>query len=480
MPGGAPSQGLLAAVVATAAGARLELHGWSGAAPDAVLAGAALPGPVQPGVPLGLELTVFDDVVRARIGDVVVEGERGAVREGRVALVAEGGAGFGDLAVGGLELYRFDAPLSRYASFEEHIASFSGTVDTLEPDDLGPGTTTATPEQLWAATAAEVTAAGAAGADPARRDALLQRWLRELGLPRTQDVPGLSLTAHRRGGAAHALLFESPEPLDLTGTVQLSVTRVEQLPPDPGGPVELLPPVLLDDGSIVRLTQPVAPPSAARPSELPELLVSATRTADAAGLTLELTAAARELLDVTYPERGLSALAARVPGLRARPAPTVQVVEVVGTAEDPTYVVLIGPALMAGDPGTATVDTRWTTNDRAGGGRSPPSTGPRRAGRRRPAHRARTGGGGLDHLGDPFRSGARGRPAGPDVTLRTDRGGDGGRGVGGPVRAGHPHAVVRYRRPRYDTTDAADTTSHYVRTADLTVMLERGGRPHRT
>jgi hypothetical protein len=44
--------------------------------------------------------------------------------------------------------------------------------------------------------------------------------------------------------------------------------------------------------------------------------------------------------------------------LRTRPTPTVQVVEVVGTTEDPTYVVLIGPAPAAGDPGTATVDTR--------------------------------------------------------------------------------------------------------------------------
>jgi hypothetical protein len=485
VPAGPPSQGLLAAVVTTTAGARLELHGWTGAGADAVLAGAALPGPVQPGVSLGLELTVFDDVLRARIGDIVVEAERGAVREGHVALVAEGGAGFSNLAVGGLELYRFDAPLSRYASFEEHIGSFSGTVDTIVPDDLGPGTTTATPEQLWAATAAEVAASNAADADPARRDALLQRWLRELGLPRTQDVPGLSLTAYRMGGAARALLLENPEPLDLTGTVQLSVARIEQLPPDPEDPVELLPPVLLDKDSIPWPTQPVARPNAAQSfelpelPELPELLVSATRTADAAGLALELTPTARELLDLTYPERGLPALAARfprlsarVPGLRARPAPTIQVVEVVGTAEDPSYIVLTGPAPATDEPGTATVRTRWTTKD------------PRRLRALAAADwtRAEPGDVVLLTVHGPavvgsITSATRSNPASVavlrDLTSRcaliVAMTADGASVV--PFAPGAYTLTFGIDRPRYDTTDAADNTSHYVRTAGLTVRL---------
>ena len=36
--------------------------------------------------PALLTVTAFDDVVRASVGDVSVEGTRGAIREGRVAL----------------------------------------------------------------------------------------------------------------------------------------------------------------------------------------------------------------------------------------------------------------------------------------------------------------------------------------------------------------------------------------------------------
>ena len=346
---GSTALGLYAAVVATTASGRLELREWAPDRSDRVLAGADLPGPLQAGEAVGLELTVFDNAVRARVGEIVVEAPRGPVREGRVALVAEGGAAFGDLTVGGLELYRFDVPLSRYARFEDHIGSFDGTVTTIGPGDLGPGTTTATVTQLWAATAAEVTAVGP---NPVARDALLQRWLRDLGLPRTQDVPGLALTAYRTGPGADALLAESPEPLDFSGAVQLSVSRIVDVPPGTDGAVVLVPQALL-----AGLPAPPGPGVIPRRSrDLSPLVAALERVAGSTALDLELTVDGRELLDLTFLEGR--------PG-PVRPEPTVQAVEVVGTADRRRYVVLTGPAPGAHEPGTVRLEVEATVDDPA-------------------------------------------------------------------------------------------------------------------
>src|SRR5205085_3041327 len=51
---------------------------------DTELARATVP---ETDGPLVLEVTAFDDRVRAQVGQVTVEADRGAVREGRVALV---------------------------------------------------------------------------------------------------------------------------------------------------------------------------------------------------------------------------------------------------------------------------------------------------------------------------------------------------------------------------------------------------------
>ena len=70
---------------------------------DTELARAALTATDSP---LDIEVTAFDDRIRAQVGQVTVEADRGPVREGRVALVSDGAAGFDRLAVDGLDLYQ--------------------------------------------------------------------------------------------------------------------------------------------------------------------------------------------------------------------------------------------------------------------------------------------------------------------------------------------------------------------------------------
>jgi hypothetical protein len=80
------------------------------------------------------------------------------------------------------------------------------------------------------------------------------------------------------------------------------------------------------------------------------------RVAGSTALDLELTVDGRELLDLTFPEGR--------PG-PARPEPTVQAVEVVGTADRRRYVVLTGPAPGAREPGTVRLEEQATVDDPA-------------------------------------------------------------------------------------------------------------------
>jgi len=170
-----------------------------------------------------------------------VEVDRGEIRAGRLCLTAEDNALFSSLQVRGLDMYAFPFAVSRFRSFTEHIGSWSGRLDEISPDALGPGTTTATVASLWSATAAAVTAAMAPDAPSAEREQAFATWVSALGLPLKDEVTELELSRLVDGAQTRALLIESPEPLDFTAEIELTLIQRKHVGPLP--PIGPLPPV---------------------------------------------------------------------------------------------------------------------------------------------------------------------------------------------------------------------------------------------
>jgi hypothetical protein len=224
---------------------------------DTELARATVP---ETDGPLVLEVTSFDDRVRAQVGQVTVEADRGAVREGRVALVTDGSAGFDRLAVDGLDLYQVPFTTSRYGSFAEHIADRQPTVAAHPSNGMGapPARTAA---QVLADDGAAIGAAMSPESDPQVRQALFSTILADVGLAQLDRCDRLTLTRLVDGGMTTAILLESPEPISLLHDVMLTlIHRIRRLipppvvPPAPGELAEaLLPPH-------VPVEPPVRPP----------------------------------------------------------------------------------------------------------------------------------------------------------------------------------------------------------------------------
>jgi hypothetical protein len=183
--------------------------------------------------PFDLEVTAFDDRVRAQIAQVTVEAGRGPVREGRVALVSDGAAGFDRLAVDGLDLYQVPFTTSRYGSFAEHIAAREPNLAAHPTDGMGAAPTR---------TAADVLADGGAAiadamslmADPQTRQALFATILSDVGLPQLDRCDRVTLTRLDDHGSTTAILLESPEPISFIHDVTLTLThRIWRLIPPP-------------------------------------------------------------------------------------------------------------------------------------------------------------------------------------------------------------------------------------------------------
>ncbi len=181
--------------------------------------------PLPPGqAPYALQLTGFDDRIRARVGETVIEAERDSLRNGRLALVSNGPGTFAALHVDAIEAYRFQLETSRYPTFEDHLASWDGTVRRLPVDTTPAGA-------LLAATSVDL-AAAMAGGDSQLRQRVFDRWTAELALPLQQRVEQVQLS-----GDARLLLLESPEPLPFSRDIRLTVTRT--VTGFPGGMTEL-------------------------------------------------------------------------------------------------------------------------------------------------------------------------------------------------------------------------------------------------
>jgi hypothetical protein len=180
-----------------------------------------------------LTVYAFDDTVRAVAGEVAVEAPRWSIREGRVALVANGPAVFSALSVDSLDLYRFDFVTSRYRSFTEHIQSWDGKLIELAESAAG-----AIPTPLAAlllADRAAVTASMVEAADPQARQALFAKWITALGLPLREQPAGLLLSRWTGADGTLALVLESPEPVPFTRDVTVSL--VHHLPPTKWQPI---------------------------------------------------------------------------------------------------------------------------------------------------------------------------------------------------------------------------------------------------
>ena len=174
--------------------------------------------------PVELEVSAFDDRVRAQVGDVVLEGDRGPVREGRVALVTDGAASFDTLLVDGLDLFALGFGTSRYLSFAEHVASRDPAVAVHAPDGMG-APPVRTPAQVLADDAAAIAAAMSASADPQARQELFSKTLSDVGLPQLERCDRVTLTRLSDAAGTSALLLESPEPISFIHDVTLALTR---------------------------------------------------------------------------------------------------------------------------------------------------------------------------------------------------------------------------------------------------------------
>jgi hypothetical protein len=231
-----------------------------------------------------LTVTAFGDRIRAECGAAVVEIDRGAVREGFVAMVSDGGAEFRSLNVDPLDMFAFDFATSRFKTFNEHIASYSGPVPPFDPAELGAAPSTTLPNWL-AAHQAEVIVAMRPDADPQRRQALFSDLIASQLIPLQERVDRLTITPIVDASSATiALLVESPEPLPLSRDVRVAAKK--------------LPFILFADAAIidpnhppVLQEQPVPVTLLSNGAETAALIVPDGTTFDNGGLALDFTLA---------------------------------------------------------------------------------------------------------------------------------------------------------------------------------------------
>ena len=200
--GGSVTAGLMALVDAhDPARPLLRLVDAAGSA----LAEAALPAQSGATAPWSLQELLFDDQIRAAVGEVAVQAERGANREGRVSLVTTGAARFTGLSVEPIDAYRFHFTTSRYRSLAEHVGTFSGTTNAFPAGDAMSSAT-------FSALPAAIPPAMAANADPEARQRLFDKWIASLGLAVRPKPDALEITRLVRNGLTEILLLESDGP----------------------------------------------------------------------------------------------------------------------------------------------------------------------------------------------------------------------------------------------------------------------------
>jgi hypothetical protein len=186
--------------------------------------------------PILLDVTVFDDVVRAGVGDTMIDAPRGAIREGLVALVASGPAIFSGVSAGALSIYTFEFITSRFASFTEHLQSWDGKLLRMTTGAFGGAP--ASVASVLGTNASAIPSVMTADADPQARQALFSNVVSALGIGLSKAPRVLMAAQLTDATGTTGIVLQSPEPLSLTQDVTLTLTRhvhrwVWDLPPLP-------------------------------------------------------------------------------------------------------------------------------------------------------------------------------------------------------------------------------------------------------
>jgi hypothetical protein len=231
IPAGGPVNfGLFVVVEKHSGNLRLAIYRRQSGTSWTSLQHADLPDEIDGSESIALTVFAYDDVLRAVIGETKVEVQRDAYRDGRMCLVADGDVAFNKLYVTGVDMYQFPFAVSRYKSFQDHIHSFGSTVDELEPNAFGPGSTSSDVGSVWAGTRTQVDSVMSADAAAKDRQALFDQWILDLGLALKDEVTELELSVFKQSNKAQLILLESPEPIDFSEEVTLRLQQRVRIP----------------------------------------------------------------------------------------------------------------------------------------------------------------------------------------------------------------------------------------------------------
>ena len=180
--------------------------------------------PLAGEAPYSLEVTAFDDVLRARVGDTAVEADRGDLRDGRLALATDGRGEFRSLHVDAIEAFVSQVETSRYPGFPRAPAEL-GRTHPRPPRRCGAGAGAAHGHG-WRGHERD-----GARRLPAQATALRPVDLRAGAAARAGRSTASACPAAGDSAGTRLVLLESPEPLAFSTDVHLTVThRVVSLP----------------------------------------------------------------------------------------------------------------------------------------------------------------------------------------------------------------------------------------------------------
>jgi hypothetical protein len=325
---------------------------------------------------------------------------------------------------------------------------------------------------LWSTTRDEVIAAMAPTASSADRERVFATWSAALGLALKDDVTALEVSRWVDGALTRALLIESPEPLDFTE--EIAATLITRRPGGPGEPVAPHPlqpprPLPLPPG-----TRPPRPPLHARPGTRPPQRTLAERleqVARAGALPLVpipgLPPVDETILDVEIVEDDVRLWLH--PTLANAGRLAVVVVDAGGDAA--LFRGLVRPPFLPGNPAILQAASAGPLGQLPAGSELAPELAHAQPGAVLLASKDL-----LDLIGR-----WTGQPLEVDVEIDVQilQNGDGRRalvipviGIATPGLDTRPHRLtLSLTRKRWQTTDAADETNTYARSATLALDL---------